>query len=497
MSHPAIFLLVPVFAIFLVTVPAYALEQNGVIEMPFTETPPIIDGKWTSVTEWQDASKTALQKNDDTAYVLTKHDRDSVYVMVDYITKQDGITYVKDRENAFGYDRRSSSSWTGGITVCFDTNDNGGNSFDSNDVCASNGFVGMQGSSAYFPEIMMHKAEFKDGIIAGLVFKKPNGFDGMIADSSTNDPFEGGRDHVTMELKIPISFLHKQDEYGFYVLIWNLKTDSNQYLVWPDSAPVSGNLVDYPSYWGSIKSPENKITAPPIPVLSISQKPIDFGNVAVSEKSSPKTITISNVGTAILQITGIRASGDFSIKSQPLMVLPNSDMSFDVVFAPLTVGEKSGVITISSNDLSHPTMTIDVKGVGTEKGKGCLIATAAYGSELAPQVQMLREIRDNVLFSTSSGAGFMTSFNALYYSFSPTVADWERQSPVFKEAVKITITPMLSTLSILNHVDIDSDQEMLGYGIGIILLNVGMYFIVPAIIIVKIRKKILSEIHHR
>ena len=37
-------------------------------------------------------------------------------------------------------------------------------------------------------------------------------------------------------------------------------------------------------------------------------------------------------------------------------------------------------------------------------GGGCLIATAAYGSEMAPQVQLLREIRDNQLMNTSSGS---------------------------------------------------------------------------------------------
>jgi hypothetical protein len=117
----------------------------------------------------------------------------------------------------------------------------------------------------------------------------------------------------------------------------------------------------------------------------------------------------------------------------------------------------------------------------------CIIATAAYGTELAPQVQLLREVRDNVLFGTSSGTSFMSAFNAFYYSFSPTVADAERQSPIFKETVKLAITPMLSTLTILNYANIDSEGDMLGYGIGIILLNVGMYFIVPAIIISKIR----------
>lgn len=119
---------------------------------------------------------------------------------------------------------------------------------------------------------------------------------------------------------------------------------------------------------------------------------------------------------------------------------------------------------------------------------GCLIATAAHNSELSPQVQMLREIRNNVLFDTNSGTVFMTGFNDFYYSFSPAVADWERQSPLFKEMVKAAITPMLSTLSILSYTDIDSEQEMLGYGLGIILLNLGMYFVVPAFLIIQLKK---------
>jgi len=82
----------------------------------------------------------------------------------------------------------------------------------------------------------------------------------------------------------------------------------------------------------------------------------------------------------------------------------------------------------------------------------------------------------------------MSGFNEFYYSFSPTIADWERQNPVFKEAVKLTITPMLSSLSILNYVNMDSEAEVLGYGIGVILLNVGMYFVAPAFVIFSIRK---------
>ena len=123
-----------------------------------------------------------------------------------------------------------------------------------------------------------------------------------------------------------------------------------------------------------------------------------------------------------------------------------------------------------------------------DEGGGCLIATAAFGSELAPQVQQLRELRDNTILSTNSGVAFMTGFNQLYYSFSPTIADFERENPVFKEGVKLAITPMLTTLSILNHVDIDSEIEMFGFGISIIALNIGMYFVAPAILIHRFKK---------
>jgi len=108
---------------------------------------------------------------------------------------------------------------------------------------------------------------------------------------------------------------------------------------------------------------------------------------------------------------------------------------------------------------------------------------------MAPQVQFLREIRDGTVLQTQSGSTFMTGFNQFYYSFSPAIADYERENPAFKETVKIAITPMLTSLVILNYVDIDSEEEMLGYGIGIILLNIGMYFIAPAVVIFKIRKR--------
>jgi len=119
-------------------------------------------------------------------------------------------------------------------------------------------------------------------------------------------------------------------------------------------------------------------------------------------------------------------------------------------------------------------------------GGGCLIATAAYGTEFAPQIQQLRELRDNKLQQTESGSSFITAFNDFYYSFSPYIADYERENLIFKETIKLAITPMISSLSILNYVDIDSEAAVLGYGISLILLNIGMYVGIPVFGILKL-----------
>ena len=156
-----------------------------------------------------------------------------------------------------------------------------------------------------------------------------------------------------------------------------------------------------------------------------------------------------------------------------------------------SVDRKDMYLINDNNDGTEPIIHNDVivesKQTESNESGGCLIATATFGSEIAPQVQLLREIRDNTVLKTESGTAFMTSFNHYYYSFSPEIADYERENPVFKEVVKLTLTPLLTSLTLLQYTDIDSESEMLGYGISVILLNIGMYFIAPAIIIMKIK----------
>lgn len=80
-------------------------------------------------------------------------------------------------------------------------------------------------------------------------------------------------------------------------------------------------------------------------------------------------------------------------------------------------------------------------------GGRCLIATAAFGSDISPQVQFLREFRDQRIQSTEAGASFMTVFNMWYYSFSPYVADYERQQPWLQDTVRTSVYPLLGILT--------------------------------------------------
>jgi len=180
----------------------------------------------------------------------------------------------------------------------------------------------------------------------------------------------------------------------------------------------------------------------------------------------------------------------------------NSDASykewFDTTYPDYTIEEGVGLELEEPEEVDTGLCGPGTKWIDgyciaeTKSGGGCLIATATYGSELSPQVQELRELRDNYLLKTQSGSSFMSGFNEFYYSFSPGIADLERESPVFREAVKIAITPLITSLSVLNYVDMDSEAEVLGYGISLIILNVGMYVVAPVgigLILVR-RKKI-------
>jgi len=232
--------------------------------------------------------------------------------------------------------------------------------------------------------------------------------------------------------------------------------------------------------------------------------PLDFiqvENISRSKIFSNEFLPLNSV----IQVL-IYSEEDLQVKSVNSNVIENLRGLADIQESGWFFASKAGQIidaryifgqesSVSKNDLafsigSYSENDIEIKEVEGGNGGGCLIATAAFGSELSPQIQFLREIRDNTVLQTESGTIFMAGFNQFYYSFSPAVADYERENLVFKETVKIMLTPLLTSLTLLHYADIDSESEMLGYGIGVILLNIGMYFVAPAVLIMTIKKRI-------
>jgi len=180
------------------------------------------------------------------------------------------------------------------------------------------------------------------------------------------------------------------------------------------------------------------------------------GNAAVGGDFEKFTFGADQTGPTTIKFENIRNTGQ--------------ETEFALVVVP---GSK---VSTSTNESSE--------NESSEEGGGCLIATAAYGSEMSPQVQLLREIRDNQLMNTEAGSAFMSTFNNVYYSFSPTIADMQRDSPILKEIVKVGLTPMLSSLAIMENAE--SESEVLGLGLSVIALNLGMYIALPAFGIIKV-----------
>ena len=75
----------------------------------------------------------------------------------------------------------------------------------------------------------------------------------------------------------------------------------------------------------------------------------------------------------------------------------------------------------------------------SSSGGGCFIATAAFGSPMAPEVALLRAFRDSCLLTNSPGRLFVE----LYYWISPPVADFISRDENLKQLTRMALTPLI------------------------------------------------------
>ena len=188
--------------------------------------------------------------------------------------------------------------------------------------------------------------------------------------------------------------------------------------------------------------------------LSIKEavKPFDFSlevtpsSVTIKPGGSTTMVVLVNLRSGKAEPVSLTAAGlpsDFKYSFDPPTVTPTGSSTLH-----LTAGNTPGSYTLvvqASGGKVVKTVSVHVEVV---EEKRCLIATAAFGSEVAPQVQVLREFRDGFVMKTFAGENFMKTFNAFYYSWSPYVARAEYENPVLRDFIRITIYPLIYSLEV-------------------------------------------------
>lgn len=199
-------------------------------------------------------------------------------------------------------------------------------------------------------------------------------------------------------------------------------------------------------------------------------------------------------------VFGNSANPGLSVEFDICFEVPKDGFQYDSILiyenALLQVTSKALVVPLVDNSVGYDTIVNQVEIQDEDLaeraddlgGGGCLIATAAYGTELVPEIQNLREIR-NRIYETEMGGDVMLAINDFYYSFSPTIADWELQNNAFRESVRLFITPAMMSFSIMDHANIESEESLITYVLGIVTLNVGIYVIAPTAAVIIVRSQ--------
>lgn len=204
------------------------------------------------------------------------------------------------------------------------------------------------------------------------------------------------------------------------------------------------------------------------------------GSVAVTVKR------LSGSGTVRLSASGLPSDATF--KFNPEVVMPDATSSLII-----NAGSSTGAFTVvvrgtSNSSVKTATFTLNV-AAGESR---CIIATAAYGSELDPHVSKLRSFRDNVVMGTYAGSRFMTVFNAFYYSWSPHVADLIRENDVLASIVRGSILPLLSSLDVgksLNRVFWPINQELAIVLMGLLVSSLlGLIYLTPIFLLLHLKR---------
>jgi streptogramin lyase len=212
------------------------------------------------------------------------------------------------------------------------------------------------------------------------------------------------------------------------------------------------NLITGQSTGGLQRHPREKIT------LILTEVPRDF-SMAISSNAvnlaqasrADLTIAISPVGPFVgnVSFAGTFTPSDpgltvtFSPSTLSLLLDgAGAQTTMEIIARRSTPGASYQLIVTATSNLPSRTHQVTM----SVRVSPCLIATAAFGSELAPEVQFLRDFRDQRILPTYAGFTFMGLFNSWYYSFSPNVAEYESVHASSREVIRVLLYPLIAIL---------------------------------------------------
>ena len=97
----------------------------------------------------------------------------------------------------------------------------------------------------------------------------------------------------------------------------------------------------------------------------------------------------------------------------------------------------------------------------------CFIATAAYGTPMAEDLQILREFRDGYLLTNSPGQAFVD----FYCRTSPPIAEFMNEHPILKPIVRAGLMPAVAMSTVV--VDTTPAEKMTVAGL-LVLVSVAL-----------------------
>ncbi len=169
-----------------------------------------------------------------------------------------------------------------------------------------------------------------------------------------------------------------------------------------------------------------------------------------SDRVTISVNSINNFNSPVALTVSIPAGSGATGSIVPSSVTPpaggSATATLTITVAP-TAPSGTGSVTVTGVG-SKTRIAILSLTISPTAGRPCIIATATYGSELAPEVYFLRLFRDQSVQTTYAGGQFMNVFNAWYYSFSPTVAEQVRTNMALRNVAKATLYPLIGILNL-------------------------------------------------